>query len=186
MTSVIEPDLPSPWAGFLSEVDERLPAAVELHCLGGFVAAVCYGRRRVTGDVDYIEIAPRQRLELLQEIAGRESRLAGKYGLHFQYVAVASLPDSYAERLTEMFPGRFRRLRLWALEAHDLALSKLTRNSPIDREDVQYLAATAPLDPNVLAQRYRDELRPIVIGDPQKHDMTLALWLQAYFPKGSE
>jgi len=37
-------------------------------------------------------------------------------------VAVASLPESYADRLTELFPRRFDRLRLFALDAHDLAL----------------------------------------------------------------
>jgi hypothetical protein len=67
------------------------------------------------------------------------------------------------------------------LEAHDLALSKLARNSPIDREDVARLARAAPLDQAVLRERYETELRPIIIGDQNRHDQTLALWLEAYF-----
>lgn len=172
----------SPWREFLSEVDRRLPGPVELHCLGGFVAAMHYHLDRPTNDLDYIEIIPRDSARVLEEIAGRESQLAKKYRLYFQRIAVASLPESYAERLTELFPGRFRNLRLLALDPHDLALSKLTRNSPVDREDVAHLAKTVPLDPVVLRTRYQQELRPIVIGDPERHDRTLEMWIESYFP----
>ena len=55
-----------------------------------------------------------------------------KYHLAFQHV---SLPESYVERI-ELLPSRFEKLRLLVLEGHDLALSKLARNSPVDREDV--------------------------------------------------
>jgi hypothetical protein len=94
---------------------------------------------------------------------------------------VASLPESYAERLTELFPRRFPRLRLFALDPHDLAWSKLARNSPIDREDVAQLASAVPLDPALLRTRYEQELRPIIIGDPEHHDQTLQMWIEAYF-----
>ena len=175
-------ELRSPWREFLSEVDRRLPGPVELHCLGGFVAAMHYHLDRPTNDLDYIEIIPRDSARVLEEMAGRESQLAKKYHLYFQRIAVASLPESYAERLTELFPGRFRNLRLLALDPHDLALSTLTRNSPVDREDVAHLAKTVPLDPVVLRTRYQQELRPIVIGDPERHDRTLEMWIESYFP----
>jgi hypothetical protein len=81
-------------------------------------------------------------------------------------------------------PGwrRGKKLRLFAVEAHDLALSKLARNSPVDREDVAYLARTVPLDPDTLRLRYRQELRPVIVGDPGIHDQTLAMWVAAFFP----
>jgi hypothetical protein len=88
-------------------------------------------------------------------------------------VTVASLPDGYEERLTPLWPGRFARLALFTLEAHDLALSKLARNSPIDGEDVARLARTVPLDRVLLRERYETELRPIIIGDLARHDQTL-------------
>jgi hypothetical protein len=116
----------------------------------------------------------------LQEIAGIESPLAEKHRVHVQHVGVASLPESYAERLTELFPRRFERLRLLALDAHDLALSKLTRNSPVDRDDVAHLARVVPLDAKLLRARYRQELRPIIVGDPERHDRTLEMWIDAY------
>ena len=76
-----------------------------------------------------------------------------------------------------MFPNAFRRLRLLGLEPHDLALSKLERNSARDREDVRYLARSAPLDLTVLEHRYRSELRPY-LAKAERHDLTMRLWLE--------
>lgn len=173
-------ELPRPWRAFLSDVDRLLPRPVEIHCVGGFVAAFYYDLDRPTGDLDYVEVVPHEATARVQEIAGRESALAKKHHLCFQHVGVASLPDSYAERLTELFPRAFQRLRLFAVEPHDLALSKLARNSPIDRADVAQLARAVPLDPALLRTRYRQELRPIIIGDPERHDRTLEMWIEAY------
>ena len=181
MPFATSPDLPRPWREFLAEVDRRLPRAVQLHCLGGFVVAVSHGRPRATGDLDYIDIIPRDAMGDLERIAGRDSAMAKKHRLYFQHVGVGSLPESYAERLTELFPGHFEKLRLLEVEAHDLALSKLGRNSPVDREDVAYLVKAVPLNPDVLRARYRAELRPIIVGDLERHDRTLEMWIESYF-----
>jgi hypothetical protein len=175
-------DLPSPWREFLSDVDKRLPSRVDIHCLGGFVVMALYRRPRRTGDVDYIEVVPLDGRQVLEDVAGVTSKLAKKYHLHFQSAAIADRPEGYEDRLIPLFPGVFMNLRMFALEPHDLALSKLTRNHPVDREDVEYLAKTVPLSPDVLRQRYADELRPIVMGDPKRHDLTLKIWIESYFP----
>lgn len=47
---------------------------------------------------------------------------------------VATYPDSYEERLTEMYPGLSRHIRLLALDPYDLVLTKLTRNADRDVE----------------------------------------------------
>ena len=140
-----------------------------------------YGLARPTADLDYLEVIPSRHGPLLQEFAGPDSALARAHGLHLQHVTVASLPDRYDERLTPLWPGRFPRLTRLTLERHDLALSKLARNSPIDREDVARLARAVPLDPALLRERHETELRPIIIGEVARHDLTLALWLEAYF-----
>src|SRR5208283_1833141 len=63
-------------------------------------------------------------------------------------------------------PGEFIRLRLFALEVHDLVLAKLVRNSPVDLEDAKFLARTGRLNETVLKQRYEKELRPYLGVDP--------------------
>jgi hypothetical protein len=65
------------------------------------------------------------------------------------------------------------------LEPWRSALSKLTRNSDVDVEDVLHLARSQNLDLRVLETRYQDELRPIVHGRPEQHDITLRPWLDA-------
>ena len=175
---------PSPWDRFLREVDGLIPEPVELHCVGGFVIAACYGLARPTADVDYISIRPPNQAKRLQEIAGEGSKLHKKYRLYLQQVGVASYPENYADRLIEMYPGHFRNLRLCALDPYDLALSTLERNAAVDREDVAYLAKQVPLDFRVLEQRYREELRPH-LSHQDRHDLTLELWREACFSPGS-
>ena len=136
----MERDLPEPWRAFLTDVDSALPQPIEIHCLGGFVAALYADLPRPTNDVDFVEVVPHDAIAPLQDVAGIDSALARKHRLHFQHVSVASLPESYADRLTTLFPGTFQRLRIRALDAHDLALSKLARNSAIDRHDIAGLA----------------------------------------------
>ena len=55
-------------------------------------------------------------------------------------VTVASVPESYESRLSPLYPGCWRHLRLFVLEPHDLALTKLERNFERDRGDVDHLA----------------------------------------------
>jgi hypothetical protein len=181
MRSATPPDLSNPWRAFLQGVDRQLPHEISIHCLGGFVAALYYDLPRPTNDLDYVEVAPNDARDILQRVAGIDSPLARKHRVHVQHVAVASLPESYTERLIEITPRTLRRLRLLALEPHDLALSKLVRNNPIDRNDVAQLAKAVPLHAETLRTRYRAELRPIIVGDPERHDLILEMWIEAYF-----
>src|SRR5437764_13990643 len=114
MRSATPPESPSPWRAFLVAVDRQLSQQIEIHCLGGFVAALYYDLPRPTNDLDYIEVVPHDAMAVVQAIAGIESLFARKHRVHFQHVTVASLPESYADRLTQLFPRRFKRLRLFA------------------------------------------------------------------------
>ncbi|MFQ5990753.1 MAG: hypothetical protein ACE5K9_12645 [Candidatus Methylomirabilales bacterium] len=44
------------------------------------------------------------------------------------------------------------------------------------------LVAWVPDPTHLDAPRYQQELRPIVIGDPERHDRTLEMWIESYFP----
>ena len=173
---------PKQWYQFLTELDALLSRSVELHCIGGFVIAACYGFPRPTGDLDYITVRPLEAAVELLQIAGEGSGLHKKHKLYLQHVGVANYPDNYADRLIELYPGLFQNLHLFALDPYDLALSKLERNVEVDRDDVKFLATTVPLDFRILEQRYRDELRPYLVNQ-EKHDQTLELW-RDYFPPG--
>jgi hypothetical protein len=183
MRFVMSPDPPSPWKEFLGELDALLDEPIELHCIGGFAVVAAYGLPRSTNDLDYFSLVPRNRVSDLERIAGEGSALARKYKVHVHHAAVASVPESYAERMTELFPARFKNIRLFVLDPYDIVLSKLSRNVERDRQDVEYLVKTRHLDSNVLRERYEKELRAILIGPPNRHDATLEFWVEAYFVK---
>jgi len=170
-----------PWRSFFAEVDSHLHENVQLHCCGGFVVTQLYGVARTTSDVDFLGVVPNVGAALA-EIAGRGSALHRKHKVYLDNVTVATPPEDYEERLVLMFPGAWRHLQLFALEAHDLALSKLERNMERDRGDVQELARAGHLKPEILRERYFSELRPNLLAHEARHDLTLRLWLEAYWP----
>jgi hypothetical protein len=96
--------------------------------------------------------------------------------VYLDIVTVASLPYEYEDRVIAL-PGPWNRLRLFALDPYHLALAKLERNLPRDRDDVLYLASTVPFDIDLLRDRYRVELRPY-LGRPEREDVTLDLWVE--------
>ncbi|MFZ0334288.1 MAG: DUF6036 family nucleotidyltransferase [Candidatus Acidiferrales bacterium] len=175
------PELPSPWREFLTELDDLLNEPCELHCIGGFAVVAVYGLPRSTNDLDYYSIVPQHCTDELERIAGEGSDLARKHKVHVHHASVASLPESYEERMTELFAGRFKNLRLLVLDPYDLVLSKLSRNVERDREDVEYVVKTQHLDAAILRARYEQELKPYLIGPVERHDNSIKFWIEAYF-----
>jgi len=171
-------DLTPPWHAFLGALDDRVDEPIALHCIGGFVVSLLYGLPRPTGDVDVASVVPAHVAARLVALAGRGSDLHNRYGVFLQIVTVATLPEDYSTRLTEMFPGAFDRLTLFAPDPYDLALSKIERNVDQDIEDVKHLARVVPLDLAQLRRRYEQELRPY-LGRPEREDLTLQLWIDA-------
>src|ERR1051326_3306127 len=135
------PDLENPWRSFLTDLDSQLTNDVQLHCAGGFVVTAAYGFTRTTADLDVLSVVPMTEQRELAAIAGRGSKLHRAHGVYLDVVTVATVPESYEDRLTDLFPGRFTCLRLLALDAYDLVLAKLGRNADRDRADLAYLAA---------------------------------------------
>lgn len=173
-----------PWRSFLRELDASLTGPTELHCLGGFVVTQLYGIGRETSDIDFLYVAPRVAGNDLEALAGAGSGLYRKYRVYLQHVTVATAPAEYASRLVQLFPkAGWTHLSLLALEAHDLALSKLERNAEKDREDVQQLAKAHHIDPGILEKRYLDELRPYLLSKIEWHDKTLELWMDMCWPE---
>lgn len=172
-------DLPRPWAEFLAEVDKSISNNIEVHCLGGFVLTALYAVPRTTADLDYIATVPATGVEELQSVAGSGSELAKKYRVCFQHTGgVSDVPEDYQERLVPFLFG-LSKLALKILEPYDLVLSKLTRNSPKDREDVKVLAGSLNLSLGTLMIRFEQEMRAWLPNLP-RHELTLKMWRE-YF-----
>jgi len=175
MSSELRPS--EPWHSFLRDLDDALQSPARLDCIGGFVITQLYGLARPTADVDVIELAPREASETLMQIALQGGPLHRKHRIYLDRVGVAAIPENYEDRLTEMFPGAYRHLRLMALDPYDIALSKLERNSQKDRDDVRFLSRSIPFDLETLQQRYEQELR-WQLGRPDREDLTMKLWME--------
>ena len=170
---------PEPWRSFLADIDQARATRIELHCIGGFAVTLYYNLSRPTGDIDVWHVIPHDATGWLASVGGKGSDLHARHGVYLQIAAVATLPELYADRLSQVFVGEFENLRIMVVDPYDLALSKLERNSEVDIEDVKHLARVAKFAPRVLADRYRTELRPFLSGPVSRHDLTLQLWLDA-------
>jgi len=126
---------PEPWDSFFKELDEAVDTTVRLDCIGGFVVTLLYGLERPTADIDVIELAPRAAAETMMELGIRGGPLHQKYRIYLDRVAVAAIPESYEDRLVEMFPGAYHNLHLMALDPYDLAL-------PNSKETARRIATT--------------------------------------------
>jgi Nucleotidyltransferase of unknown function (DUF6036) len=174
-------ELPAPWPEFLSQIDRSLSKSVELRCVGGFVLTILYEAPRYTGDLDYITPVPSDASGEVEELAGEGSKLAKKYKVFFHFAGVVDLPANYEERLADLSLGlRLSKLSLKVLEPYDLVLSKLTRNSPKDREDVKYLGAKLKMSFRTLYKRFTTEMKPWV-ANPERHNLTLNVVWRDYF-----
>ena len=175
--------IPEPWWTFLREVDAALTTPVEVHCLGGFVLGVLWGLPRPTADVDVVAIRPSLAADQLLRVAGEGSEISQRRGLHFQQVTIAECPAEYESRLTELAPQELPYMRVLTFDVHDVVLSKLGRNSPRDRADVEFLAGRGVLRPDVLRERFEREMRPYVLNE-DRAARTLTLWLDEFFEGG--
>jgi hypothetical protein len=170
--------LPIKWQNFLKELDNSLEQETKLNCIGGFVIRALYNFQRETSDLDFIDCVPGEEYQKLYELGGKGSELFKKYKVYLDSVGVAQTPESYAERVSEIYPGDFRYLRLYALDIYDLALTKLERSSsvPHDLEDVLYLANTEGFDLEIFRQRYDEEMK-VYVEDNPRHRNTFDYWM---------
>ncbi|MBI5283391.1 MAG: hypothetical protein HY858_17045 [Candidatus Solibacter usitatus] len=171
-----------PWLSFLTELDAQLAEPVDLHCIGGFVVSQHYGFGRETADLDVFTVIPREAAERIVQLAGRGSALQKKHRVYIDHVGVANCPANYGERLARVFPA-WSKVRLWALEPHDLALTKLERSNERDIRDVIFLAQAGLINRDTLVSRFETELEPYITGrTPTWHQTTLKMWIEACWP----
>lgn len=180
---MLDRQLADPWLSFLTHVNEEIEEAADLHCVGGFVVSQCYGLGRETADLDVLAVIPHTISELIIELAGERSRLHKKHRVFIDLVRVANYPASYEDRLVRVYPV-WSKLRLWALEPHDLALSKLDRSDDRDIRDVISLAQLGFIQPDILMTRFETEMEPYITGRTTTwYRTTLRMWVDACWPK---
>ena len=172
-----------PWLSFLTDLDAHLTEPADFHCIGGFVVNQHYGFARETVDLDVLTVIPWDSAEEVLQFAGKGSVLHKTRGVYVDYVRVANYAADYEDRLVRVFPI-WPNVRLWALEPHDLALTKLERSSDVDMNDVVFLARANLIQRDTLISRFETEWEPYVIGrTPTWNRSTLKIWIAACWPE---
>lgn len=82
-----------------------------------------------------LAVIPIEAAKRVAALTGKGSPLQGKHRVYVDHTGVANYPHDYESRLVRAFPIRHN-VRLWALEPHDLALTKLERSNDRDIRDV--------------------------------------------------
>lgn len=128
-------------------------------------------------------VIPPEAAQRVAELAGKGSPLQRKHLVYIDHVGVADYPYNYESRLVRAFPI-WPNLRLWALEPHDLALTKLERSNDRDIRDVMYLAKVGLIKQETLISRFETELEPYITGrTPTWNRSTLKMWVDACWPQ---
>ncbi len=159
----------------------RQPCELPLHRC--FVVSQHYGFARETADLDVLTVIPQEAAERVAELAGKGSPLQRKHRVYIDHVSVANYPHDYESRLVRVFPI-WPNVRLWALEPHDLALTKLERSNDRDNRDVMYLAQAGLITQDTLISRFETELEPFITARmPTWNRSTLKMWVDACWPR---
>ena len=131
---------------FLDRLDEALgPFAkggehFDMFLLGRAALVLYYGFTLSTKDIDIVWMRNSELEQKAIELLGKESALAKTVGLYLDPVpqGLPPLPMGFRQRCT-LIPGNWRVLKVWMLEVHDLAATKLKSFRPQDRQDLQSL-----------------------------------------------
>lgn len=113
---------------------------LDLFLLGRAALVLYYHFPFSTRDVDIVWMRESELERKALELLGEGSALAKTLGLYLDPVpqALPPLPMGFRNRCT-LIDGSWRVLKVWMLEIHDLAATKLKSFRPQDREDLQML-----------------------------------------------
>jgi hypothetical protein len=146
---------------FLKRLDAvLLPFAIkgeyfDMYHLGRSALILHYGLRLATKDIDIVGAGNSRLEQKALELLGKDTDIANSLGLYLDVVAqgIPPVPRWFRERCRPVV-GDWQVLRLWQLEVHDLATTKLKSFRTHDKQDLQALCDKGLLD----ARKLRESL----------------------------
>ena len=140
---------------FLEAIDGALSRPVEIIVIGGTAAALHYGLRHPTRDIDTWNT-------LDADLSAAVLRAQATTGLQVPVAksSVAEAPEDFEARLVHVLP-QLARLVVRVPERHDLVLMKAIRGDEHDLQAAEEIHAHSPLDLDILVRRFQKEIDPI-------------------------
>jgi hypothetical protein len=164
---------------FLAAVDRYLNQDTTIKILGGSAMLLAYEVTVTTSDIDTFESNLLQ-LENARKLATQETGL--DIPISPAGGNVGDWPENSEDRLVPVMP-ELKHLKVFALEAHDLALSKAVRGWEKDLSMIDALHANHSLDLETLYHRYTEEMSPI--GNEASIDMSFLAMIDRLFGTGT-
>ncbi len=164
---------------FLEAVDAALAGPATVVVIGGTAAAIQYGARTGTRDIDTWSAVD-------AELTAAVARARATTGLEIPFgkSGVADGPHDFESRLTRALP-QLRRLTVLVPEKHDLVLMKTLRCYEHDIAAIAEIHAHSALDLDVLVRRFEDEMGSCV-GDPTRLRGSFLVVVERLFPDSVE
>ena len=159
---------------FLEAIDAALDEPTRLIVIGGTAAALHYGVKFPTRDIDTWNA-------ISAGLATAVENAVRKTGLDVPVArsGVADAPEGMEERLEPVLT-HLGRLKVFVPERHDLALMKMLRANQHDLDVIAEMHGHSPLHLDVLVQRYEDEMDPV--GDPRTIRGNFLALIEVLFP----
>jgi hypothetical protein len=140
-------------AQFLKAVDQELANPARLIVIGGAAAALRYGAKRNTSDIDtFNDTTP----EVDRAVRVTQQKL--QLGIVVSKAAIADPPWNFEDRLEELAELGLGKLEVQVPERHDLALMKTVRGYTHDLEVLQQMHRDRPFDLDTLVTRFKTEM----------------------------
>ncbi len=160
---------------FLTAIDDALTQELpgerlDLHLIGRAALILFYeaGGGVATRDVDVVLFSspPTPAMQLALDLFGKDTQAMVIHGLYLESVPspLPPMAAGYRTRAEAFRLGPWQVTTAYKLEVHDLAISKLKRFAPKDREDLTTLADKGLL----LSQTLRDRLESAFLWDMEK------------------
>lgn len=159
---------------FLQAVDRHLTRRVRVEIIGGSAAALAYGAKSTTTDLDTFSAVHK---ELLDAVA-RACDETG-FDIPISQSTVADVPYNYEDRLERQLP-ELKHLEVWVFEKHDLVLSKTVRCYEHDLQQILEIHQSAVLSFDVLCERFESEMTN-AIGDLARLRSNFLLMIETVF-----
>ena len=151
---------------YLSVLDGHLVAtgrSTSLYLSGGAAVVLAYGGTDRTKDVDAFVAQPDEVLDELQAWAGKNTAVAKREGFFFEVVPpIYPAAPGMFERAIPIDGLKLQAIRPFAIELHDIIITKLGRYHAKDRSDIELLTRIPTFQEDRLSALYalaRDDMK---------------------------
>ncbi|MCK5690834.1 hypothetical protein KAI87_16250 [Myxococcota bacterium] len=166
---------PSELRLFLQRLDKNLESSADVLIIGGAAAAIAYGSRLSTMDIDLWSPLSPQILQALKKISTE-----GGLVIPVEHAAVADAPYELEARIKEIPLEGLRNLRIFVPDPYDLVLSKMIRGYEHDLQAVEEIHRNISLESAILTKRFTEEMGHI-IGDPRRIQLNFLAMMARLF-----